>query len=219
MTDSTDGRRARRERHRLAVLDAVVELFGDGHLHPPQEAVAARAGVSVASVYRYYRDPAHMRADAIERGAGRHLALLAIPDIGKGAIDVRIRRYVDSRLDFYDHAAPVLRALVTSKDGRPRLLESYEAARQRARSQTDLHFAPELRAMAPSRRRAASVAIDTLFQVQSFDHLHLDLGLTLRQMAPLLRETLAALLDGGGHVNGAAPGRPARKGRSVLIAP
>jgi len=38
-----DGRTARRDRNRLAVLDAVIELFAEGDLDPDPEAVAAGA--------------------------------------------------------------------------------------------------------------------------------------------------------------------------------
>src|SRR5437764_99636 len=53
---SLDGRAARRDRGREAVLDAVIALFEEGHVRPTPEAVAERSGVSVRSVYRYYED-------------------------------------------------------------------------------------------------------------------------------------------------------------------
>ena len=41
-----DGRTARRDRNREAVLDAVLDLFADGAIAPAPAEVAARSGVS-----------------------------------------------------------------------------------------------------------------------------------------------------------------------------
>src|SRR5690606_23355552 len=45
--ETYDGRRARRERGRQAVIDATLDLFLEGGERPTSEEVAARAGVSV----------------------------------------------------------------------------------------------------------------------------------------------------------------------------
>ena len=50
----TDGRTARRDRNREAVLDAALALFTAGELEPTAAAVAERSGVSLRSVYRYW---------------------------------------------------------------------------------------------------------------------------------------------------------------------
>ena len=48
-----DGRLARRDRNRAAVLDATIALFSEGDLDPAPELVAKRADISPRSVYRY----------------------------------------------------------------------------------------------------------------------------------------------------------------------
>ena len=53
---SSDGRTARRDRNREAVLDAVLELFSEDAASPAPDDVAARSGVSLRSVYRYFDD-------------------------------------------------------------------------------------------------------------------------------------------------------------------
>src|SRR5260370_8935631 len=79
----TDGRTARRDRNRLAVLDAVLELFSEGDLTPPPEAIALRSGVSLRSVYRYMSDVDDLAHAAIDRHLGRVGPLFAFAAIAE----------------------------------------------------------------------------------------------------------------------------------------
>ena len=63
----SDGRRARRERNREAVLDALMELVKEGDDDPSVDDIAARAGVSYRSVYRYFDDRADLFDAATKR--------------------------------------------------------------------------------------------------------------------------------------------------------
>ena len=49
-----DGRRARRERGRSAVIDAAFALAEEGKIPLTTELVAERSGVSAASIFRYF---------------------------------------------------------------------------------------------------------------------------------------------------------------------
>lgn len=57
-TDETaekkDGRHERVERGKRAVFEALIELFGEGRYNPPVAEVAARAGVSERTLFRYF---------------------------------------------------------------------------------------------------------------------------------------------------------------------
>ena len=51
MTDTAlevDGRRLRREQNRESVIDALIELFGEGVYQPSSADIAERAGISPA---------------------------------------------------------------------------------------------------------------------------------------------------------------------------
>jgi len=84
-----DGRTARRDRNREAVLDAVLELFSEGNLAPSPDDVAQRAGISLRSVYRYVADSDGLIRDAIERHTERIAPLFLIEDIGEGPFEKR----------------------------------------------------------------------------------------------------------------------------------
>lgn len=49
-----DGRHERVERGKRAVFEALVELFSEGRYNPPVAEVAARAGVSERTLFRYF---------------------------------------------------------------------------------------------------------------------------------------------------------------------
>ena len=54
--DRPDGRAARRERTRMAIVEALRSLLDAGDLRPTTEAIAARAGVSERSIFQHFPD-------------------------------------------------------------------------------------------------------------------------------------------------------------------
>ncbi len=70
-----DGRSARRERNRDAVLDAVIDMFTEGSLTPGPAEVAVRSGVSIRSVHRYFEDTDNMICAAMDRSRMRMVPL------------------------------------------------------------------------------------------------------------------------------------------------
>ena len=55
-TEPADGRHARRDRNRVAVVDAMLELFAAGNLAPSSDEIAEKAGLSPRSLFRYFDD-------------------------------------------------------------------------------------------------------------------------------------------------------------------
>ena len=53
-SEKKDGRHERVERGKRAVFEALVELFSEGRYNPPVAEVAARAGVSERTLFRYF---------------------------------------------------------------------------------------------------------------------------------------------------------------------
>jgi AcrR family transcriptional regulator len=188
-----DGRNARRERNRVAALDAAIELFGEGTA-PSPEAIARKSGLSLSSIYRYFDDIEALQLAAIGRGVERNQALLQIPGIGEGPLEDRIARFVDARIAFFEHAAPVLRAVVHASHTNEALAEQYRIGREAVYADTQRHFDAELRTMSASQRVWVSATIDVLFQVESFDHLNTRLGHSPTVLRAIMREALTAVL-------------------------
>ena len=85
----TDGRRARAERNRDAVVEAILDLLCEGVQHPTAEAIAERSGVSVRSVFRHFDDLESLHAAAVDRHSER-IRDLFVPPPSTGSLASRI---------------------------------------------------------------------------------------------------------------------------------
>lgn len=168
-----DGRTARRNRNRDAVLDALIELSreGDGESEPPVEAIADRAGVSYRSIYRYFDDRTDLILSAVRRILGDGFSIFDVDGLGEGSLDDRITGLVHTVLRAHRELGPLTRLVVRLRADEPAVAELYEDVRMRNRSQVATQLAPELAVFAPDERRLVLLAIGTMFQVESLDFL------------------------------------------------
>ena len=171
-----DGRRARRERGRAAVVDAMVDLVEEGHHPPTVELIAARAGVSVASIFRYFERLDELQDATTARFLDRHAPLFEIDRLGIGPRDARITRYVAARMALYGTIAPIARFVRSRSLEQPHLADTLGQMRRRLADQADQHFAPELAELPPARRSDVVGSIATLTSFESWDMLRHDLG-------------------------------------------
>ena len=139
-----DGRSAIRDRNRLAVLDAVLDLFSEDNLSPGPEEVALRAGLSARSVYRYFEDRDALSRAAIERHLEKIVPLVHIPAIGEGDLAGRIERFVTARLRLHEAGAATARATRMRATFDRIVRAQLDRSRSALRHQVEVHFAPEL---------------------------------------------------------------------------
>jgi len=199
-----DGRTARRDKNRLAVLDAVLELLGEGDITPSPEAIALRSGVSLRSVYRYMSHIDDLAHAAIDRHLERVGPLFALEAIGEGPFHERVERFVTARLRLCEAVAPVARAALARTRMRvvpasKILTESLNARRGLLRVQLSRHFATEL-ATFGAQADAILAAADALTQVETIDWYLVDGGYTLDQTRDALVTGLHRLLGPGDTV-------------------
>jgi len=164
---SEDGRRARRERNRAAVIDAVLELIREGRIPPAVEEVAARAEVSVSSVFRYFDDLDDMHAQTVARYFERYDPLFEVPALPDGTTDERIAALVDSRLDLYEAVAPIARWARLQAATQPTIARNLRGTRRRLAGQVGEHLAPDLGERADGADLVA--AADALTSFESWD--------------------------------------------------
>ena len=106
---SIDGRRARRDRNRETVVDAILSLYQEGNVSPSLVEIADRSGVSHRSVFRYFQDLEELYRVAIERHHAMLEPFLQFDDAPAGDPAERIEQFVDHRFDLYERVAPVAR--------------------------------------------------------------------------------------------------------------
>jgi len=190
-----DGRTARRDRNREAVLDAVLELFSEGNLAPSPDDVARRSGISLRSVYRYVADADGLIRDAIERHTERIAPLFLIDDIGEGPFGKRLKTFVDARLRGYEVIAPTARASRLRAPTNEIIRERLDHGRLMFRAQLERQFAPELDRLEPKVRRAVLAGADSLTQIETIDLYRHHRRYSSSETNEMLRTALRALLS------------------------
>jgi AcrR family transcriptional regulator len=189
-----DGRTARRDRNRDAVLDAVLDLFAEDALAPSAAQVAERSGVSLRSVYRYFEDTDELVRAAIERNLERVRPLFLVEGLGEGPVAERAARLVASRLRLYDHVGPLMRATLLHSGQNAVLAERLATVRRLLGEQVEQMFAPELARRAPAERRGAVAVLDQLLSFESIEHLRRVRGLSRAGSANALEAAVVQLL-------------------------
>ncbi|MCU1394180.1 MAG: hypothetical protein JWM34_2608 [Ilumatobacteraceae bacterium] len=194
-TESIDGRSARRERGRLAVIDAMIDLVRDGHSPPSTELVAERAGVSMASLFRYFPTLEELHQQTLARFFGRYDHLFQIERIGEGPLPRRIDRFVMARIRLYETIGTVARFARLQAVERPHLVSTMSGLRRHHADITRHHFDRELAGLTSAPRTDLITSIVSLTSFESYELLTRDLGRTPRQLRRTWRHAIATLLD------------------------
>jgi AcrR family transcriptional regulator len=166
-----DGRRLRREQGRLAVVDALIDLVLDGRTPPTVEEIATRAGVSTASVFRYFDHLDDLRRQGIQRYLERYDHLLDVPDIGEHGLDRRIANLVEARQRFYETIDPMARLARAQALTVPDLDAALGRVRATLVDQLAEHFAPELAPLRAARRREVVALVAVVTSYESWEQL------------------------------------------------
>lgn len=163
-----DGRRARRARGRLAVTEAMIDLVHEGHHPPSAELVAERAGVSQASLFRYFDTLDELRQATILRYFDRFAHLFEVPDLGVGRLDERIERLVAARLALYEATEPMARLARDRAAAVPEFGATLHERRIVLAEQVRRHFAEELAPHSPARRDDLVALVSMLTSFESW---------------------------------------------------
>ena len=177
-----DGRTLRREENRASVLEALGELYREGLYDPNVAEIAARAGLSQRSLFRYFDD-----VDDLNRAAIEHMIDSARPLLAQGEIDPhlplaeRIDALVTARMKVYEHIAPAARAIRIGAHKHPILAAQLTTGRAFFRGQVEKAF--------PDVDADAVAAADVLLQFESYELL-----IQQPRAAAVLTDALTTLL-------------------------
>jgi TetR/AcrR family transcriptional regulator of autoinduction and epiphytic fitness len=191
---TADGRRLRREQNREMAIDALLALLADGNCQPSTAAVAARAGLSPRSLFRYFEDTDDLYLAAATRQIVLALPLLELdvrpdfPAVVKAAAVVRAR----GRL--FETIGPGGRALRASAYRNEVLAAELDRYRAFFRGQLSEVFAPEL----TGDGAVMGPALNVLCSFESYELLRYGEGLSRRQAEAALTAAVRALLGCAG---------------------
>jgi len=140
-----DGRTARSERTRNAIVDAHVQLIQDGDLRPTADRIAKLAGVSLRALWSHFADMEALFAASGERILeNRDAAFEPVPaDL---PLARRIEAYCRQRARMLEQIGPAARAAALKEPFSPTLQRYRRAHVDRVRDELKVLFAPELTA-------------------------------------------------------------------------
>ena len=192
--DEPDGRHARRERNRLAVVDAMLALYAKGNLDPSSDQIAERAGLSPRSLFRYFDDIDDLVRVAVARHHER-VRPLAELDTSTGAPLVdRIQRLVAQRMRLFDAIASVGTVSRLRAPFQPLIAGELTTARGYWRQQLRELFAPELRTLGTAAASHVVASIDVLTSFESVQLMRDDQQLSASAIVSTLVHSITALI-------------------------
>lgn len=185
-----DGRRARRQQNREAVIDALLGLFADGSYQPSADEIARRAGLSPRSLFRYFDDVDDLNRAAIERSLALARPLLDVAVGPDAPLADRIDGVVAARLRLFEAIRPGATAARICAHRHPVLARQLRESRSFLRHQLARVFAPEL----AGGRAALLPAVDALCSFETYELLRSEHGLSRPKTAAALAGALRTLL-------------------------
>lgn len=183
-----DGRILRGERSRHSIVDALMELVGEGIVKPTVQQVADRAGVGLRSVFRHFNDFERLYAEMDER-LSAEVAPALLREAPRGALRERALGLVATRVTVFERIAPYRRAGVVQRWRSPYLAARNRALVRALRTQI-LAWLPEL-ASAPGERIDA---LDLWLSFEAWDRLRTDQGLSRERARAVVEHGTLALL-------------------------
>jgi len=189
-----DGRHARAERTRDAIVDALLDLLKEGDLKPSADRVAERAGVSRRVIFHHFKD----LEDLLSRASAywlAHIQSLLPKGSPIGSFADRSRMFVTGVGYFYEHVSHVRRAALLVEHESQIVAKHMEFAQQVHRDMVRGAFAEEI-AAAPEHLRnrlTAGLAGATSFSI--WNELRQRQGLSTEEAI----EVLLAYIEGLVH--------------------
>jgi len=188
-----DGRHARRQRSREAVIDGVFALVREGKIPPTAEDVALRAGVSVSSIFRNFDGLHDLQRAALDRSQADFAHLLTADDADEQR-SVRIRSHVSDRVALFEQAGGLMRIGRARALDHETLVEGIAGQRGRLAEQTRRRFAAEVDQLAPVGAANLVALIDATTSPEAFELMSAAHARTSRQIAATWTTALDALL-------------------------
>ncbi len=189
-----DGRAARKAATRDAIADALLDLVTEGSLRPTAKEIAARAGISLRSVYVHFDDLEDLFCVAARRQFDRVAPTRAAAD-HEGPLRARVETLVRRRAQLYEDFGPIRRATELQAPFSPTLRRLVHNAHAQGRKELARVFACELEPLPAADRRRMLGAIDALTTGATWDLLREHHSLSSRDAQRTMADAVVAQLE------------------------
>jgi len=187
---SIDGRSARRERNRREIVDALLEMIREGVIDASAADVAARAGLSERSLFRYFDDVNDLYGEVCAVQFARIQPRAAIAGFAHGTTADKVAAFVDQRVALHKAIGRVGVAARAHAHRNPVIANQLLEARVILRKQIEGHFATELTKLDDSHRRAAVAMIDLCSTFEAIEMLLAEHRMSYAQVRQALEITV-----------------------------
>jgi AcrR family transcriptional regulator len=163
----SDGRTARSQRTREAVVDALLALIREGSNRPTAREIAERAGISLRSVYVHFDDLEDLFCAAAERQMAV-VAKLIEPVAPTDPLPERIAAMCRIRSRIFEEIGPVRRAALLQPNS-PTLTRLFAKSRTNSRDTNDTLFAAELEHLSTEQRNFRLAELDAVCSPEAWE--------------------------------------------------
>lgn len=187
---ASDGRRERAARNRERIIDAVAEALGDPEVPLTPAGIATRAGLSISTIIRHFRNRAGLMAALRDRISDQVRPILTAGPI-LGPFEDRVGELIRRRTAIFELVAPAYRAAPRA----PRA-EDGNAAKENRRQLEQMLSAQLRQALEPELAGDAELEalLHALLSFPSWDQLRTAQGLDAQDARTLLERGTIALL-------------------------
>lgn len=148
-----DGRLARSQRTRAAVIEALIGLLEEGEFKPPAKVIAERSGVSTRSIFQHFPDLETLFTAAVAHGVNQ-FAPLVQPISDHLALPARINALARQRVELFEKAGNVYWAGQIAAPLSDTLRDTFRRVEYILRVQIEVALKPELIRLRKPKRMA-----------------------------------------------------------------
>jgi len=188
-----DGRVARGERTRQAVVDALLSLYSEDNLTPTIDDIAGRVGMTARTIYHHFDDHDAI-AEALTEHQRQQLAHLTKLELS-GTLAERIDSVVAQRAELFETVAPVRRAALANMHASPRIRKGQGNLAAGLRRQLTQTFEPELSALDPSTKTETIELLDLHTSWDTWERLRRWQRLSVPRSRKLVTRLVTQTLD------------------------
>ena len=189
-----DGRHARRQRSRDAIVGAAFALIVESGGPPSAESIAERAGVSVSSIFRNFDGLADLQEQALDQFRERFSHLLLATPPADADLHDRIAFFVRNRLALYEEAGSLMAMARARAFEHSTLAEAVARNRSTLAEQTRACFGHEIDGLTPSGAADLIAVIDSLTSPEAFELMTRAHARTRQQVARAWEATIQVLI-------------------------
>jgi AcrR family transcriptional regulator len=189
-TEAVDGRRARSERSKQAIIEASLALMEEGNLIPTALQISDRAGVGIRSFFRHFEDMETLFA-TIEEQTRDTVEGLFIGGDRDGTLEERILHAVERRATGFEEQRNMILS-TAAQLWRSETLRSNYARYQRGLRKDLEDWLPEGKQLARTRREA----VDAIASFEMWHRLRYQQGQSKSAAIDILVGLLKDMIEG-----------------------